>query len=267
MVDMKNIIYNETCIDTMKRMPDNFIDLVVTSPPYDNLRTYKGYSFDFENIAIELFRILKQNRIIVWIVNDATINGCKTLTSFKQCLYFKSIGFIVHDIMIYLKSGVLNSQKNRYQSVFEYMFILSKDKPEVTNILKRKTKHKGNSKSTTREINGKLKSITQHRNEYCPLDNVWIFSTGYNKTTKDKFAYYHPAMFPEELCRRHILSWSNENDIVYDPFMGSGTTAKMAILTNRNFIGSEISSEYIHIINRRIKETKDKLCQADHQNQ
>ena len=96
-----NKIYNEDCLVTMSRMPDNFIDLTVTSPPYDGLRDYNGYSFPFEDIAKELFRTTKEGGIVVWIVNDATINGSETLTSFKQAIYFNEVGFNVHDTMIW----------------------------------------------------------------------------------------------------------------------------------------------------------------------
>ena len=99
-----NKIYNENCLDTMARMPDRFVDLTVTSPPYDGLRDYKGYSFPFEKIAKELFRVTKDGGVVVWVVGDATIKGSETGTSFKQALYFKEIGFNVHDTMIYQKS-------------------------------------------------------------------------------------------------------------------------------------------------------------------
>ena len=122
-----NKIYNENCLETMAKMPDNFIDLTVTSPPYDNLRTYKGYSFDFENVAKELYRITKIGGVVVWIVGDATIKGSETGTSFRQALFFKEIGFNLHDTMIYQKSVPPMNDK-RYQHNFEYMFVFVKDK-------------------------------------------------------------------------------------------------------------------------------------------
>jgi site-specific DNA-methyltransferase (adenine-specific) len=255
-----NKIYNENCLDTMAKMPDNFIDLTVTSPPYDNLRDYKGYSFPFEEIAKELFRVTKQGGVVVWVVGDGhDKKGSETLTSFKQALFFKEIGFNVHDTMIYQKNSYPFPPNNRYYQQFEYMFVLSKGRIRTTNIQTQETIWKKNSNeiSTTRQPDGTTKSMKYEKGKKeRKMDNVWLENTGYMRTTKDKYAYKHPAMFPESLSERHIISWSNEGDLVYDPFMGSGTTAKMSILNNRNWIGSEISNEYCNIIEERIKKAK-----------
>jgi len=253
-------VFNEDCLITMNNMPDNFIDLTVTSPPYDNLRNYKGYSFDFESIAKELYRVTKQGGVIVWVVKDATIKGNKTLTSFKQCLYFQKIGFNVYDTMIYSKTSGSLPHKGRYRDAVEFMFVLSKGKPKTINLIKdRKNKYGGTytfGNATVREKDGTLgdrkkQFVSEYGNRY----NIWEYATGKGNTTSDKIAFEHPAIFPEKLAYDHIISWSNENDLIYDPFMGSGTTAKMAILNNRRFIGSEMSSEYCDIIKQRLKET------------
>jgi len=270
MIDI-NKNYNESNLETMAKMPDCFVDLTLTSPPYDNLRTYNGYSFTFEEIAKELFRVTKQGGVVVWIVGDShDKKGSETLTSFKQALYFKEIGFNVHDTMIYQKNSYPFPPVNRYYQQFEYMFVLSKGKPSKCNIQTQKTvwKKNANEIATTRQKDGTTKAMKYEKGKKDrKMDNVWLCNTGYMRTTKDKYAYEHPAMFPEELCERHILSWSNENDLVYDPFMGSGTTAKMSILNNRNWIGSEISSEYCNIIEERVKKAweekrKEKDLQA-----
>ena len=237
-----NKTYNENCLNTMAKMEDNFLDLTVTSPPYDDLRTYNGYSFDFESVAKELYRTTKQGGVVVWVVGDSTIKGSETGTSFKQALYFMVCGFNLHDTMIYSKSGMKNPSSVRYHQTFEYMFIFSKGKPKAFNAIKdRKNKYVG--------IHGGEKS---YRGEFGMRFNVWKYNNGGNNTTKDK-VFKHPAIFPEKLANDHIISWSNENDIVYDPFMGSGTTAKMAIANNRKWIGSEISKEYCEIIKQRLK--------------
>jgi len=239
-----NKIYNENCLDTMARMPDGFVDLTVTSPPYDNLRTYNGYSFDFEAVAKELYRVTKQGGVVVWVVGDATIKGSETGTSFKQALFFKEIGFNLHDTMIYEKSGFANPSTGRYHQTFEYMFVFSKGKPKTFNPIKdRENKYKG--------IQGGEHSF---RADYGMRFNVWRYANGGNNTSRDKETFEHPAPFPEKLANDHIISWSNEGDLVYDPFMGSGTTAKMAILNKRNWIGSEISQEYCEIAEKRINE-------------
>lgn len=245
-----NTIYNEDCLETMKRMEDNFIDLTVTSPPYDNLRTYHGYSFDFQAIAKELFRVTKVGGVVVWVVGDATINGSETGTSFRQALFFKECGFRLYDTMIWEKPSPQAPTEGRYYDVFEYVFILSKNKPKSLNLLAdRKNSSAGLvSKKETRSCREDRKTLSAKRTvaEYSRRFNVWHISRGRNSTK-------HPAVFPEALARDHIISWSNEGDLIYDPFMGSGTTAKMAILTNRNYIGSEISEEYCEIIRKRLE--------------
>lgn len=264
-----NEVRNENCLDTMKMMPDNFVDLTVTSPPYDDLRTYNGYSFDFESIAKELYRVTKQGGVVVWVVGDATKKGTESLTSFRQALYFKEIGFNVHDTMIYQRTGAFPSNI-RYNQDFEYMFVFSKGRPNTFNALRQmKTENTlKRQKNKTgvggqRKEDGTLEKFDENhrgfqRKERARKDktrlksNIWKISRGNNCSTKDKIAFKHPAIFPEQLANDHIISWSNENDLVYDPFMGSGTTAKMAKINNRNWIGSEISKEYCDIIHARV---------------
>ena len=237
-------------------MSDGMIDLTVTSPPYDKLRTYNGYCFDFESVSKELYRVTKDGGVVVWVVGDATVKGSESGTSFKQALYFIQCGFNLHDTMIY------NSDKpplnhNRYEQEFEYMFIFSKGKPKTFNPIMIECKYAGEDKSarTFRQTGDDIMEthlktpVKSHKIK----GNIWRYSTGFNKSTKDKIAFKHPAIFPEQLANDHILSWSNEGDLIYDPFMGSGTTAKMAISNNRNWVGSEISSEYCDITNKRIE--------------
>lgn len=254
-----NRIYNEDCVDGMRKLPDNSIDLTVTSPPYDDIRDYNGYSFDFENIAKELYRVTKDGGVVVWVVGDKTSKGSESGTSFKQALYFKEIGFNLHDTMIYQKDSISFPDTNRYYQIFEYMFILSKGKPKTTNLLRDrenkwadgKKRIKGRERQTDGSLKGRRKG-----NLLKPFGvrfNIWKYSTGKYKTTKDEIAYGHPAIFPDKLAEDHILSWSNEGDTVMDIFMGSGTTAKMAKLAGRNFIGFEVSEEYVGIANKRLE--------------
>ena len=235
----------------MKGIADKSIDMVLTSPPYDNLRDYKGYIFNFEGIAKELYRVVKDGGIVVWIVGDSTIKGSETGTSFRQALFFKDIGFNIHDTMIYQKNSYPFPPINRYYQQFEYMFVFSKGTPKTANMLKCES---GNNKrkSTQRHKDGTTKSFISEGKKERIMDNVWLEDTGYMRTTKDKEAYKHPAMFPESLGEKHILSWSNEGDIILDPMAGSGTTLKMAKKNNRNFIGIEIAKEYIDIIKKRL---------------
>jgi len=250
-----NKIYYENCIDTMSKMPDGFVDVTVTSPPYDGLRTYNGYSFPFKDIAKELFRVTKDGGVVVWIVGDATVKGSETGTSFKQALWFMECGFNLHDTMIYEKSGFSNPSNNRCHQIFEYMFIFSKNKPKTFNkILDRKNIYRNGGGASFRKKDGEIIKTgrAKERNEFGQRFNIWRYPTGGGLMNSD--GSKHPAQFPEKLANDHIISWSNEGDIVYDPFMGSGTTAKMAILNKRNYIGSEISKEYCEIAEKRINE-------------
>lgn len=249
-----NKIYNEDCLEGMKKLPTECIDLTVTSPPYDNLRTYNGFSFDFYGIANELYRITKDGGVVVWIVNDATIKGSETGTSFKQALYFKEIGFNLHDTMIWNKQNCSSvGSMNRYENTFEYMFILSKGVPKTANIIKDKQNKRAGELQcgSIRQCDGTVKKTTGYGKtliaEFGRRPNVWEIYPA--KSKKERL---HPAPFPEQLVNDHIISWSNENDLIFDPFMGSGTTAKMAILTNRKYLGFEISEEYCNIANDRI---------------
>lgn len=252
-MDYINQIICGDCLEVTKEIPDKSIDLIITSPPYDNLRDYKGYIFNFETIAKELYRIIKKGSVVVWIVGDATINGNETGTSFKQALYFKDIGFNLHDTMIYYKNSYSYPPKNRYYQQFEYMFVLSKNKPKNINLLKQKGLYSGTGIHTQRNKKGITNQFISTAKEERIKDNIWKYETGYMKTTKDIEAYSHPAMFPEQLANDHILSWSNKGDIVLDPMCGSGTTCKMAKINNRKYIGIEISPEYCEIARRRIK--------------
>jgi len=263
-----NKIYCENNLETMKRMPDNFVDLVVTSPPYDNLRTYKGFEFPFEDIAKELFRVTQPGGVVVWVVGDATVKGSETGTSFRQALYFMDCGFNLHDTMIYERSA--SSPANvRYEQDFEYMFILSKCPPKTFNPIKVKKSinslgksYKTSQSKTTRQKDGTTKGADENslerlrkssKIEVCNAKNIWRYDSGYMLSTTDVSAFEHPAIYPEQLAKDHIYSWSNEGDLVYDPFMGSGTTAKMAHLLKRNWIGSEISQEYVDLANKRLQ--------------
>lgn len=247
--DIKNgRFYLGDCLEVMKEIPDGVIDLIVTSPPYDDLRTYNGYSFDFENIAKELYRITAEGGVVVWNVNDATKNGSETGTSFRQALYFMECGFNLADTMIWIKDGggAVGSQK-LYTQNFEYMFVFSKGKHKTFNLIydvPNKSAGKNKSGVGRRKANGEHKMEKRKPcSEFKRRNNWW-----YIPPQKGD----HPAVFPEALARDHILSWSNEGDLVLDPFGGSGTTACMAIETGRKWVTCEISEEYANKAVERI---------------
>lgn len=247
-------IYNEDCLKTMNRMESNFIDLVVTSPPYDKLRAYNGYKFNFEAVASELYRVLKPNGVLVWIVADSTVNGSESGTSFKQALKFKELGFSLFDTMIYQKKGCPSPQKPeiRYLHVFEYMFVFCKGvRPKAINLITKPNLKQGKRRVSSSKVqrNGKRLISNFTSREASPLPNVWLIDS--TNGARESSAI-HPAAFPEVIPHRHIYTWSNEGDIIYDPFMGSGTTAKMAHILNRRWIGSEVSLEYTMKARKRL---------------
>jgi len=254
-----NKIYNENCLNTMGSMSDDFIDLTLTSPPYDDLRAYKGYSFDFEKVAQELYRVTKQGGVVVWVVGDSTVKGSETGTSFKQALYFKELGFNLHDTMIYEKDSISFPETNRYYQIFEYMFIFSKGKPKTVNLLTdRKNKWYDGKKHIKGRYRNKDGEMVRHNKqnllkEYGVRFNIWRIPNGKNKSTLDDTGDC-PAIIPEKLANDQIVSWSSEGDLVYDPFMGSGTTAKMSLMNKRYFIGSEVSKEYCDVANNRVRD-------------
>ena len=263
--DKINKVNNQDCLELMKEMQDKCVDLTVTSPPYDNLRDYEGYTFNFEETAKELFRVTKDGGVVVWVVNDATINGSETGTSFKQALFFKETGFNLHDTMIYEKTGCPFPEVNRYYPIFEFMFVLSKGKPKSVNLIKDRKNNWAGSKvarrTHARQKDGSLKENSAFKNnpgkkleEIGVRYNIWRISNAHGVGHTDKIENQHPATFPDKLVLEHIKSWSNENDLIFDPFMGSWTTAVAAQQLHRNFIGAELSSEYCKIGYERLRQ-------------
>ena len=263
-----NSIINSDCLEGLKNIPEDSVDLTVTSPPYDDLRKYKGYSFDFEGIAQELYRVTKPGGVVVWVVGDSTNNGSESGTSFRQALKFMEIGFKLHDTMIYEKntsSFPARRTSKRYTQIFEYMFVFTKGKIKTGNLICDKENkwfgHKNWGRNTHRNKDGELVETEDIKPvpKYSPRNNIWRYVVGGGYGQKDKSAYKHPATFPTDLAKDHILSWSNKGDIVLDPFMGSGTTAIACIELGRNYVGFEISEEYCGLINTRIEKFRCEL--------
>ena len=261
-------LIHDDCLIAITKLEENSIDLTVTSPPYDNLRTYNGNNslwgeHVWKAVIQDLFRVTNQGGVVVWVVGDATIKGSETGTSFKQALWAKECGFNLHDTMIWNKSACRFPETNRYYPIFEYMFVWSKGKPKTTNLIEDRKNIWGNTTvhGTVRNQDDSLSPTSAKRlgvdrriKEYGVRFNSWKINE-----EKNSKAFGHPAMFPEKLAHDHIISWSNEGDNVLDPFMGSGTTGKMAKQLNRNFIGIELDEEYYEIAKKRITDiTSDK---------
>jgi DNA modification methylase len=261
-----NQIIQGNCVEVMSKFNDNSVDLTVTSPPYDNLRSYKGFDFPFEQIAKQLFRVTKKGGLVVWVSADATINGSETGTSFRQALYFKEIGFNLHDTMIFQKTNPIPQiYRKRYNNIFEYMFVFSKGKVKTHNPIKVDCLHAGLKLNGTTYKNyskgeQKRKKLANPVKKQKIKGNIWEYVVG--KKLEDQEAKKHPAPFPCALARDHILSWTNKGDIVLDPMCGSGTTCKTAYQLERNYIGIDISEEYCRLATERIKNYN---CQFDEQ--
>ena len=243
-----NIIHCGNHLDVLKQYPDGCFDMCLTSPPYDNLRTYKGYDFQFEPLAHELFRVLKAGGVCVWVVNDATVNGSETLTSFKQAIYFKEeVGFNVHDTMIYEAKGTGAKGSNlAYWQCFEFMIVLTKGRPKTVNRI-------ADVKNTTQGLlrgGRNYKKEKPHKTSQVGVrTNIWEYSVGFMDAS-DKTE--HPAPFPEKLAEDHILSWSNPGDVILDPMGGSGTVGKMAAKHQREYVLIDVAQEYCDIARKRI---------------
>ncbi len=255
--DYLNQILSGNCSELLKKLPENCIDLVVTSPPYDNLRDYEGYEFNFELIAKELARVLKVGGVIVWVVADETFKGSETGTSFKQALHFMSLGLNLHDTMIYKRNAVKMPDKKRYFNCFQYMFVFSKGTPKTINLIKdhkNKTAGKKANKRYQREADGKMKERAPYcRPQYSVRWNIWTYDVGSLIMAEDRLWVDHPAIFPLKLAEDHILSWSNPGDLVLDPMCGSGQSLIAAKKLERNFLGIEISEKYCELCKKRLE--------------
>ena len=289
------------CSELLSGIPENSIDLVVTSPPYDDIRFYSdgfveefgkseedfedekeykrelaafkkkkvkekleknnGYSFPFESIVKQLYRCLKKGGVVVWVVGDATVKKGETGSSFRQALFFKEAGFTLHDTMIYQKNSSsfpARADSNRYSQIYEYMFVFSKDgAPKHASLIcdknNRWSGYVSYGQASMRAQDGvlverKIKPVP----DFSPRNNIWKYNTGKGYSSTDEEAFKHPAIFPEKLAEDCILTWSKEGDVVLDPFCGSGTTLKMALLNNRKSFGFDVSSEYCALAEKRL---------------
>ena len=248
-----NQIYNEDCFDTLNRISNNYIDMILSSPPYDDIRKYEGYKFDYTKYSILIYPKMKPGGCIIWVVGDSMIKGSESCTAFKQALSFVNSGFLLNDTMIYGKKNPMPTSGKRYRQSFEYIFCFSKGKPKTFNPIIEKCKYTGEANMKNRGVEGKLEYRKVQRTKEKKLSNIFMYSIGGGISTKDKIAYKHPAIMPEKLVEDQILTWSNENDIIYDPLFGSGTTLKIAKKLGRQYFGSEISKEYCEIARERLK--------------
>lgn len=264
MIDL-NTIYNENCIETLERMPDDFLDMTLCSPPYDDLRMYKGYELPLDSIIPLLFQKTQPGGVVVWVIGDKTENGSESLSSFQHALSFVNLGgFKLHDTMLYVKNNPIPSDcGKRYRQSFEYMFCFSKGSPKTFNPIMEPTKSAGKKIKAfriTQDGRGNVpaEDIGREIKAERKASNIFTYNVG-TSSASDRIAFRHPAIFPEKLAEDQISTWTNPGDVVYDCFMGSGTTAIASSKLRRKYIGSEISSEYVDVANERIETYLHKL--------
>ena len=261
---LDSVICGDNC-EVMRGLPDECIDLVVTSPPYDDLRTYGGHEWDFYGVAWNLARLLKPGGVIVWVVGDATKDGSETGTSMRQALHFQTLGLNLHDTMIYRKANYMPLTHNRYEQAWEYMFILSKGKPRAFNPKTTKIQYPRERTLVMRNGDNRDKISKQKSGDQRIVENVFTYKCGGGHIDSDGLAHKHPAPFPESLAMDHVASWSNPGDIVLDPFAGSGTTLKAAKELNRRYVGIEVNPEYVKICEERtMQESLPLYCENAH---
>ena len=258
---MKNEITCCNCVEGMQKLPEESVDFVITSPPYDDLRDYKGYTFDHEDVMSGIFKVLKKGGVLVWVVADATHKGSETGTSFKQALYAKEIGFNIHDTMIYFRNAVTNPSKIRYYNCFQYMFVFSKGRPKTINLIRDKKNKTAGKKAYNRQQREKDGGLHERKNygnkgvgrpEYSVRWNIWKYNVGSLIMADDRLWRDHPAVYPLKLAEDHIVSWTNEGDVVMDPMCGSGQSCIAAKKLGRDYIGMDISEDYCKIARKRL---------------
>ena len=258
---MMNRLHLSDCVAGMRTLPDACVPLTVTSPPYDNLRKYGEHEFDFEAVARELWRVTIPAGVVVWVVQDAIVDGSETGTTCRQQLFFSELGFRVHNRIVMVNDGNRWPGKTRYGGSHEIALVLSKDKPRTVNLLRdAPNKHGGRLKTFVRR-NWEGKTELTGPKSY-PVatwgvrGNVWVYARGFNQSSKDKRDFAHPALMPEAMAEDLIVSFSKPGELVLDPFAGAGTTAKMALLNHRRYLGFEIHEPYFEIAQRRLADAR-----------
>lgn len=255
----KDILYtmivNQDCLAWMATQPNHSIDMVLTSPPYDDIRDYHGYNFNAESVLRELYRIVVPGGVVVWNVADATVKGSETGTSMRQALAAIDIGWLLHDTQIYLKRNPMptNVKTRRYHQAWEYLFVFSKGRPRAWNPIMVPARYAGSmARMKYRGQDGEIQYRSTPRNAETKVRNVFEYTIGGGHSSPDLSAHAHPAVMPIDLARDQIQTWSNPGDIIYDPFAGAGTTLLAAQLLGRRSIGTEISAAYCQIAQNRL---------------
>jgi len=245
-------VYHGDCREILPTLGN--VDLVLTSPPYDDLRTYgNSFSWSFEETCKPLVSKISNGGVIVWVVAGATVNGSETGSSMRQALGFMDAGMMLHDTMIWNKGNPLPLNARRYEPAWEYMFVLSAGPPKHWHPMKTDCKLAGQvacgSQIDKHGARQPKHGSGKYYNDTKVLTNVWTTNVGGGKEAPG-----HPAVFPQALAVGHIETWSDRDSVVLDPFMGSGTTLRAAKDLGRQAIGIEIEERYCEIAVKRLRQ-------------
>lgn len=251
------------CVDGMRALPPASIPLTITSPPYDQTFEYGGHLWDHEKfmlVARELWRVAMQGGVVSWVVRDQIADGDQSASSFRQALFFKGLGFRLHNTIIIEKQIIRGISRVRYGVAPEFAFVFSKGRPRTINLIEDKENKFGgrHMRFSTRSRDGtKCKTAKALIRPFGVRGNVWRYTTGSRVTAKEDYAYDHPALMPERLAHDLIVSWSRPGDLVLDPFGGAGTTAKMALLGHRRYLSMEAHRPYHDLAVRRMADAHE----------
>lgn len=266
-----NTILHGDSAEVMQSFPDKCIPLTVTSPPYAKMRLYGGHDYTwetFKSVATQLVRITMEGGVICWVVRNQIVKERENLQAEKEKLFFADdLGLWPHQTIIGAPKGVPLPQSRRYASNFDYVYVFSKGHPRIVNIIRdRRNSRFGDLKSNRliRESNGSERLACG--GEYAIAkwgfrSNLWSYSTGGNHTATDRISAKHPARMGEPLAEDLIISFSKPGDLVFDPFAGAGTSLKMALLNQRQWLGVEIFDEYVELIEKRMRLAKWELME------
>ena len=264
MLKLKDKLIVGDCLNIMKKIEENTFDLIVFSPPYDSLRKYNDYTFDLKKTGEQIFRVLKDGCLCAMVIQDQTKNFGKSLTSFRTAVdWVDRIGFKLFETVIYRKHGIEGAWWNkRFRVDHEYIHLFLKgEKPRYFNKdpLRIPSKHGGKTMvgSGNRKTDGTTtKTTTIHVNKMKCRGTVWDYL---NAGDKNKLKQQHPAVFPDKIPYDIISCFSPVKGLVLDPFVGSGSTCVMAKKLDRFYTGIDISSKYIEIAKKRLKEVQMEL--------
>lgn len=263
-----NKIHHFDAVVGLRLLPADCIDLTLTSPPYDWIRDYNGTfdpaKFPFVRIAEELYRITAPGGVVLWITRDQQQDCCESGTSAKQMLYFKNIGFNVQTMIV--DSISARHRRYCYGMPPQFCFVLSKGRPKAFHPIRDKPNTEpGRIKSwSARNRDGRIrKGKPKEIPKYGRRSHIWLYPTGFGLVSDDPLPRNAPAPMVETVAGDLMLSYSNPGDLILDPMAGLGTTGKVAVKLNRQFIGFERVRKYCDVANDRVRQAFEQKGKDD----